>query len=378
MGPARKKKLTPVCIVGIGGSAGALNAYKTLLDHLPPDTGMAFVVISHMNPDAYSQLAQILARHTKMPALVASAAMPINANHVYVIPANADLEVEKYKFKVNSPRRRRNVQIDVFFASIARALGERAIGVVLSGYDGDGTAGCKHIKEKGGITFAQDESAEVDSILSVRGRQAMWISFYRRIGFLRRLLRLEHASLVAFEQTRSHADWRWCTGGCGGLAQLMEHKMLISNTRASNPQPAATHGLSPRKCDQSSISKGSQSSTGAKSDRPVWVAAVSQEHPVAPWLGCSVNSRRWTLALCNGLLRSAGVNRVELPQSWRELKFDARSRKPFPPEGDARFRRGDRWYVRYRYSRARTSRRQIHEHAVSGGSLRPVARSYKI
>jgi two-component system CheB/CheR fusion protein len=170
------KKLIPVCIVGVGGSAGALNAYKTLLDHLPPDTGMAFVIISHMNPDAYSQLAQILARHTKMPALVASTAMPISANHVYVIPANSDLEVEKYKFKVNSPRRRRNVQIDLFFASIAQAFGDRAIGVVLSGYDGDGTAGCKHIKEKGGITFAQDESAEVDSI-PVRARASGYVDF---------------------------------------------------------------------------------------------------------------------------------------------------------------------------------------------------------
>jgi len=125
---------------------------------------MAFVIISHMNPDAHSQLAEILARHTKMPALVASAAMPISANHVYVIPANADLEVAKYKFKVISPRSRRNAQVDLFFASIATVFCDRAIGVILSGYDGDGTAGCKHIKEKGGITFAQDESAEVDSM----------------------------------------------------------------------------------------------------------------------------------------------------------------------------------------------------------------------
>jgi len=162
--PAVKKKSIPTCIVGIGGSAGALNAYKALLEHLPADTGMAFVIVSHINPDAYSQLALILARHTKMPALIASAAMPISANHVYVIPANADLEVENYKFKVISPRSRRNAQIDIFFASIAETFGDRAIGVVFSGYDGDGTAGCKHIKEKGGITFAQDPSAEVNSM----------------------------------------------------------------------------------------------------------------------------------------------------------------------------------------------------------------------
>jgi len=113
------KTSIPTCIVGIGGSAGALNAYKSLLDHLPANTGMAFVVISHMNPAAYSELALILARHTKMPALVASAAMPISSNHVYVIPANSDLEVEKYPFRVTSPRSRRNAQIDLFFASIA-------------------------------------------------------------------------------------------------------------------------------------------------------------------------------------------------------------------------------------------------------------------
>ena len=154
----------PKGVVGIGGSAGALNAYKSLLDHLPADTDMAFVIISHMNPEAFSQLALILARHTKMPALVASAAAPISANHVYVIPANADLEVEDDKFKVTSPRSRRNAQVDIFFASIAAAYGERSIGVVFSGYDGDGTAGCKHIKEKGGITFAQDATAEVASM----------------------------------------------------------------------------------------------------------------------------------------------------------------------------------------------------------------------
>lgn len=162
--PASMKKSLPTCIVGIGGSAGALDAYKALLDYLPANTGMAFVIISHLSPDAHSQLAEILARHTKMPSLLATAAMPIRANHVYVIPAGADLEVAKYKFKVTIPRRRRNSQVDLFFTSIADALGDRAIGVVLSGYDGDGTAGCKHIKEKGGITFAQDESAQVDSM----------------------------------------------------------------------------------------------------------------------------------------------------------------------------------------------------------------------
>ena len=153
--------LRPNFIVGIGGSAGGLNAYKALLDALPSNTGMAFVIVSHIRPAANSQLAQILSRHTKMPVMVASTAMPIRANHVYVSPPNADLLIESYAFKVVSPRTKRNAQIDFFLTSLAEAMGARAIGIILSGYDGDGTEGCKHIKAKGGTTFAQDMSAEV-------------------------------------------------------------------------------------------------------------------------------------------------------------------------------------------------------------------------
>ena len=158
------RNLHPNFIVGIGGSAGGLNAYKALLDALPPHTGMAFVIVSHILPTAISQLAEILSRHTKMPVMVASTAMPIRANHVYVCPPNADLLIESGTFKVVSPRSGRNKQIDLFLTSLAEAMGARAIGIILSGYDGDGTEGCKHIKAKGGTTFAQDMSAEVDDM----------------------------------------------------------------------------------------------------------------------------------------------------------------------------------------------------------------------
>ena len=155
-------KIRPNFIVGIGGSAGALNAYKALLDAMPSKTGMAFVIITHMNPTASSQLTNILSRHTKMKVMVPSDGLPIQRNHVYVIPPNADLLIENYSFKVVSPRTRRNNQIDLFLSSIAEAMGERAIGIILSGYDGDGSEGCKQIKAKGGTTFAQDVSAEVN------------------------------------------------------------------------------------------------------------------------------------------------------------------------------------------------------------------------
>ena len=156
--------LHPKLIVGIGGSAGALNAYKALLEAMPFDTGFAFVIISHMNPIAVSELAKILSRHTKMKIQAASMEMPILANHVYIIPPDSDLSIEKNKFKVISPRSQRNKQIDIFFTSLAKEMGKHAIGIILSGYDGDGTEGCKHIKAHGGKTFAQDVSAEVDSM----------------------------------------------------------------------------------------------------------------------------------------------------------------------------------------------------------------------
>jgi two-component system CheB/CheR fusion protein len=170
------KIVQPKFIVGIGGSAGALNAYKALLDAMPPDTGMAFVIISHMNPTAHSQLALILSRHTKMSVTVASEAMPILANHVYIIPPDSDLTIKNYHFRVISPRISRNKQVDIFFISLAEEMGARAIGIILSGYDGDGTEGCKHIKANGGKTFAQDISAEVD-FMPLSAQAGGWADF---------------------------------------------------------------------------------------------------------------------------------------------------------------------------------------------------------
>lgn len=156
--------LQPNFIVGIGGSAGGLPAYKALLDALASKTGMAFVIVAHHSPTATSQLAQILSRHTTMPVLVASNAMAIRSNHIYVNPPNADLFLESDTFKVVVPRASRNKQVDLFFISLAETMGPHAIGIILSGYDGDGTEGCKYIKTKGGTTFVQDSSAEVDGM----------------------------------------------------------------------------------------------------------------------------------------------------------------------------------------------------------------------
>lgn len=156
--------MLPNYIVGIGGSAGGIVAYKQLLDCLPPNTGMAFVIATHILPDATSYLAEILARHTKMSVFAASNGMTVRANHLYVSPPNTDLIVEDYIFKITSPRTKANAVVDYLLISLAKGMGERAIGIILSGYNGDGTEGCKHIKALGGITFAQDASAEVENM----------------------------------------------------------------------------------------------------------------------------------------------------------------------------------------------------------------------
>lgn len=157
-------KSHPNFIVGIGGSAGGLTAFKALVGALSPDTGMAFVIVSHILPSAASQLADILSRCTKMPVSVAATGIPIRPNHVYVSPPNADLLVKNYAFEVLSPRTRGNGEIDLFLASLAEAMGERAIAIIMSGWLSDGTEGCKFIKAGGGTTFAQDETAEVSGM----------------------------------------------------------------------------------------------------------------------------------------------------------------------------------------------------------------------
>ena len=158
-------KTLPNYIVGIGGSAGGLIAYKELLEFLPSNTGMAFVIVTHILPDANSYLADILSRCTKMPVIVASTGMPIRANCIYVSLPNADVLIDNYTFKVVSPRTKANALVDYLLTSLAEAMGTGAIGVILSGYDGDGTEGCRHIKAKGGVTFAQDDaSAQVNDM----------------------------------------------------------------------------------------------------------------------------------------------------------------------------------------------------------------------
>jgi len=154
----RRRSVIPVA--GIGASAGGLEVFKLLLADLPADTGLAIVFVQHLDPKHHSMLAEILTQATTMPVSEAADGKPVEANHVYVIPANADLTMAQGALRL-APRtqtRGLHMPIDRFLRSLAEECGSGAIGVILSGTGSDGSAGIEAVKAAGGVTFAQDRA----------------------------------------------------------------------------------------------------------------------------------------------------------------------------------------------------------------------------
>ena len=159
----------PFPIVGIGASAGGLEALTAFLKAVPPDLGMAFVLIPHLDPFRKSAFTQILSRTTSMPVLNIADGMRLERDHVYVIPPNCELTIADAMLRIadREEPRSMNTTIDIFLRSLAADQGSNAIGVILSGTASDGTLGLTAVKAEGGITFAQDErSAKYDGMPS--------------------------------------------------------------------------------------------------------------------------------------------------------------------------------------------------------------------
>lgn len=163
---AVKDSATSFPIVGVGASAGGLEAFTALLAALPTDTGMAFVLVQHLDPAHPSSLTEILARVTRMPVAEITDGLSVRPNAVFVIPAGAELTMAGgvLRLKPRSRTQKAPRPIDTFFRSLAEERGEQSVGVVLSGTGTDGTLGLQCIKEHGGITIAQDESAAYDGM----------------------------------------------------------------------------------------------------------------------------------------------------------------------------------------------------------------------
>ena len=165
--PSRPPATAAFPIAGIGASAGGLEALKELLSHAPTDTGMAFVIIQHLDPKHESMSAEILSRATLMPVKEVQDGMLVEPNHVYVIPPNCNLGLSHGRLKLlpRTEARGQHMPLDFFFLTLAKERKTLAIGVVLSGTAFDGTQGLRAIKAEGGITLAQDPaSAKYDGM----------------------------------------------------------------------------------------------------------------------------------------------------------------------------------------------------------------------
>ena len=151
----------PFPVVGIGASAGGLEAFTTLLKALPPNTGMAFVLVQHMDPTHESFLDRLLARDTPMPVTQVLDGMAVEFNCVYVIPPNTEMTISGGLLRLAGRPAVTPWQtpIDTFLCSLAEDQNIRAIGIILSGIGSDGTKGLQAIKAEGGITLAQDEDS---------------------------------------------------------------------------------------------------------------------------------------------------------------------------------------------------------------------------
>jgi two-component system, chemotaxis family, CheB/CheR fusion protein len=146
-----------VPIVGVGASAGGVEALQGFFGGMPKEPGMAFVVVTHLNPQRESLLHEVVARFTPMPVLVAAHGVRVERDHVYILPSDAVLTISGGRLDIRKPDplHRERKPIDLFLSSLAVDQGEYAAAAILSGGDGDGTLGAKAIKQRGGLTMAQ-------------------------------------------------------------------------------------------------------------------------------------------------------------------------------------------------------------------------------
>lgn len=174
-------------VVGIGASAGGLDAIQTLFDHIPADTGMSFVIVQHLSPNFKSMMDELLAKHTQMPILLATEGIEILPNHVYLNPKEKNIKIkngriEHYNKDANHAI---NLPIDIFFHSLGNDLEHMSVGIILSGTGTDGSRGISTIKESGGIIIVQDpSSAQFDGmpVTAINTRFADFVLTPEKIG----------------------------------------------------------------------------------------------------------------------------------------------------------------------------------------------------
>ena len=159
--------IPPRYVVGIGASAGGLEPLTRFFDHLPADTGIAFVVIQHLSPDFKSLMDELLARHTPLPIRLVEDGIPVHGDHIYLIPPRKEMIISGGRLLLSESDRQQELSlpIDVFFRSLAQDCGARGVAIVLSGGGSDGSRGICDVHAAGGLVLVQDvETAQFDGM----------------------------------------------------------------------------------------------------------------------------------------------------------------------------------------------------------------------
>ena len=209
-------------VVGIGASAGGLEACTKLLGALPSDNGMAFILVQHLDPRHESMMAELLAHRTSMTVVQAADGMLLEREHLYIIPPGTYLSVSNGALHLSQPEARHGARLpfDFLLRSLAEEYGERAICVILSGTGADGSLGLKAVKEKGGLVIAQDPdeaafdgmprsailTGAVDLVLPLASIPDALLKFHRRMALTRAAVAphdTEHRSGLAARDRRS-------------------------------------------------------------------------------------------------------------------------------------------------------------------------------
>ena len=157
-GDPPERETAPRLVVGLGASAGGIKALQEFFTRVPPDSGVAFVVVLHLSPEHESHLAEVLQVSARIPVVRATETLLVEPNHVYVISPNTSLRMADGHLTVSDTRQmdERRSPVDIFFRTLADTHGARAVSIVLSGTGPDGSSGLKRVKEHGGVIMAQE------------------------------------------------------------------------------------------------------------------------------------------------------------------------------------------------------------------------------
>ena len=210
-------------IVGIGASAGGLEAYRAFFGHMQPDEDIAFVLVQHLAPDKSSLLAELIAKSTDMPVMEATDGTVVEGRHIYVIPPDATLTIQHGVLQLSKPAPPRQYRwpIDTFFSSLAEDQGDNAVAIVLSGSGSDGARGLQAVKDCGGLVLAQ---AGFDHV-AMSGMPASAAA----TGFVDDVLQVEHMP----ERLLTHLAYLRATQGSkgpdGARQDLAGHLQTISS-----------------------------------------------------------------------------------------------------------------------------------------------------